>query len=464
MIIRSDNNIAYDNVMTPIYNDRVIADGGTIETLTEVEEVLSGLGDQNIVPSLVWVAEGSKVGKDYSILPNDGSGDFDVVRAGDTSFTQNPDGTWRPALPNEPRFTYINGVKGRLIESAAMRLNDTPYSFASNKWTKSGVTVDNNGGAGYDGVFTDANGVNLKNAYKLVENTSNGEHKLSNSILGLTIGQRYTLCIFTKIAERKKIRIRNNSVTNFDVIIDLGTLTYTPTSINGTITIEPYNDYYKINISNYLNDVAAFNSIIIGLANDAGLTSYQGDGVSGLLICGFFLEAGTVASSPIGGAEGSAQTRNADVVAKTGVSALIGQTEGTLYVEINKINNKLEGVIIIYDPTSAGGVTGRIVIEGSGGSILARVQNTLGSNLFVTTPISNGIHRIAIGYKQNDCVLYIDGVNRGTLTSINIPPNMSSINLGSYQGGASPFNNLITNALLFKTRLPNATLQALTTL
>ena len=108
MIVRSDNNIAYDNVMTPVFSDRVIADGGTIETLTEVEEVLSDLGGQNILPSLVWVAGGSKVGKTYSVIPENGSGDFTCVRA-TTPNRVNKDGDTEVVPINTPVIDWTTG-------------------------------------------------------------------------------------------------------------------------------------------------------------------------------------------------------------------------------------------------------------------------------------------------------------------------------------------------------------------
>ena len=285
MIVRSDNNIAYDNVMTPIYNDRVIADGGTIETLTEVEEVLSDLGDQDVVPSLLWVAEGSKVGKDYSILPNDGSGDFDVTRPGDTAFTQNPDLTWRPALPNEPRFTYENGVKGRLVENAATRLNTHPFSFENAAWTKSGLTVDTNSGAGYDCPFVDANGINTKQGRKLVATANSGSVKLTTPV-AVTDASQYVNSVYIK-------RL-------------VGTGTIYLVDVNNT-------DRAVTVTSNWTR--VEYAAAAAGTSGQLGVKlATAGDEV---LICYAPIVAGTVATSPIGGAEGSAQTRNADEIKDT---------------------------------------------------------------------------------------------------------------------------------------------------
>ena len=310
MIVRSDNNIAYDNVMTPIYNDRVIADGGTIETLTEVEEVLSDLGDQDVVPSLLWVAEGSKVGKDYSILPNDGSGDFSVTRPGDTAFTQNPDLTWRPALPNEPRFTYENGVKGRLVENAATRLNTHPLSFENAAWTKSGLTVDTNSGAGYDCPFVDANGINTKQGRKLVATANNGSVKLTTPV-AVTDASQYVNSVYIK-------RL-------------VGTGTIYLVDVNNT-------DRAVIVTSEWTR--VQYAAAAAGTTGQLGIKmATAGDEV---MVCYMPIEAGTVATSPIGGAEGSTQTRNADVEVTDGV------TEVTQMVVTDTNDNEV--VIVVGSP------------------------------------------------------------------------------------------------------------------
>ncbi len=76
--------------------------------------------------------------------------------------------------------------------------------------------------------------------------------------------------------------------------------------------------------------------------------------------------------------------------------------------------------------------------------------------------ITNGRHKIAVAYKQNDAVVYLDGVLLGTDTSCNIPPfsafEVNNVDIGS----TSNFD--INSVALWKTKLDNATLAQLTTI
>jgi hypothetical protein len=81
----------------------------------------------------------------------------------------------------------------------------------------------------------------------------------------------------------------------------------------------------------------------------------------------------------------------------------------------------------------------------------------------MATILSTGVHKLAVAYKANDFVFYVDGVLINTDTSGSVPA-MSRINLGSYVDTSLPYNDGIKQALIFKTRLTNAQLAELTTL
>jgi hypothetical protein len=72
-----------------------------------------------------------------------------------------------------------------------------------------------------------------------------------------------------------------------------------------------------------------------------------------------------------------------------------------------------------------------------------------------------GRHKLAIAYKLNDVVGYIDGVQVFNDTSATIP---STSALQMAVASTNPANAGINQALLFKTRLSNAKLAELTTL
>jgi hypothetical protein len=175
------------------------------------------------------------------------------------------------------------------------------------------------------------------------------------------------------------------------------------------------------------------------------------------------LEAGAYATSYIP-TLGASVTRVADAALTASVPSLIGQTEGTLFVEFER-SSLSEALFFIL--SNVAGTTANsyfnsvyayqvpndiIVIEGY-------VSNSLQFR-FPSTGLSIGRHKMAIAYKQNDFVTYIDGVQIGTDSSGSVPA-MNFLTIG---GGADVIGhkNVVNQALLFKTRLTNSQLAELT--
>jgi hypothetical protein len=69
--------------------------------------------------------------------------------------------------------------------------------------------------------------------------------------------------------------------------------------------------------------------------------------------------------------------------------------------------------------------------------------------------------KVGVGYKVNDFVLYINGVQIGTDNSGTVPAT-SRIDIGNRQDGTFPSPISVNQTLLFKTRLTNAQLAELT--
>lgn len=170
------------------------------------------------------------------------------------------------------------------------------------------------------------------------------------------------------------------------------------------------------------------------------------------------LESGSYATSYIPTTSASV-TRNADVISKTGISSLIGQTEGTLFVDfyhdgsqnynLSSISNGLYDDAVFFE-MYLGNIYG--VIYDSG----------LQQFLFEAGPLSIGRHKMAIGYKTNDTVFYIDGVLKTTDNNVTIPTT-SRVDIGFIGGGS--INKTQTNlTALWKTRLTNTQLAQLTTI
>jgi hypothetical protein len=170
---------------------------------------------------------------------------------------------------------------------------------------------------------------------------------------------------------------------------------------------------------------------------------------------------------------GASVTRVADAASKTGISSLIGQTEGTLFADVNwtfkneagspvvgilTINNNvanLDNCIILGIERQTSGIN----------RVYCLVQNAgaTEAGLFGSS-ISSGRYKIALAYKANDFVLYVNGVQIATDTSGSVPTT-SQVLLGPrFNGDSVITDDRIAQALLFKTRLTNAQLAELTTI
>jgi hypothetical protein len=194
--------------------------------------------------------------------------------------------------------------------------------------------------------------------------------------------------------------------------------------------------------------------------------SFGGDFSVDVILWGAQLEEGAYATSYIP-TVASTVTRNADVISKTGVSDLIGQTEGTIYAEIKV--NKLIGTAARYIfHLSDGTVNNRIYMAFSGSSsnvLRARIFNggALQCSIDTSALTNTGTYKLALAYKNNDIVFYVNGVQIGVDTSATIP-TCSRVDLGQNYAGASLLGDGINNANIWKERLTNTELATLTTL
>jgi hypothetical protein len=180
---------------------------------------------------------------------------------------------------------------------------------------------------------------------------------------------------------------------------------------------------------------------------------------------GWQIEEGAYASSYIPTLSTSV-TVVGEAASKTGISSLIGQTEGTLFAEfeinatntdgLNRILSVTDGTtnnrVLIFTGTSE---TFRFIVTSAGSSII---------NYISSTSVLGGRHKVAFAYKASEYAAYVDGVQVPTDTSSLVPTTLNSVFVGCNETTLAPIEGTISQALLFKTRLTNAQLAELTTL
>ena len=172
------------------------------------------------------------------------------------------------------------------------------------------------------------------------------------------------------------------------------------------------------------------------------------------------LEAGAYPTSLINTA-GTAVTRVQDTATKGSIDSLIGQTEGTIFVDMN---------IDAWDSSSfyfgvyGGGNEIYFACVGTGflrfkhfggGTTLAQIQQS---------GFALGRHKLAARYKNNDWAFYVDGVLIGVDTSGTFSGLIGFCSLGYSSPAAYPSNAKYNSAMVFPTALSNAELATLTTI
>lgn len=400
--------------------------------------------------SIVVTPNAYKASKLYAIKPTDGSGDLTVVRA-TTARRVNSAGLIESVANNVPRLDYTNGsCPSILVEPQRTNLVAYSEEFDQSYWLKQNIIVTANSTTSPDGNLT---------ADTFIANNVNTQHRFDRSISG-TGGVTYTFSAFFKAKEYDKIMLRtaDQGSSTFDLTNGI----VLSSTLGVTAKIESYNNnWYRCSVSQILTTTSTMTSRI-NILNENGLLNFAGDGTSGLYIWGAQLEAGSNATSYIPTTTASV-TRNADVISKTGISSLIGQTEGTIFVDIFfKESVKTDNQIITI---SDGTIANRFVLRIFNNTIFECriVKGNVVQTLITSGSIVTDTIKLAIAYNLNDIVFYINGNLIGTDNN-SLIPNTNKINLGSNSTGVGILDDRINSAILFKTRLTNDELATLTTL
>jgi hypothetical protein len=174
-------------------------------------------------------------------------------------------------------------------------------------------------------------------------------------------------------------------------------------------------------------------------------------------------EVGPVATSPIATtiATGS---RNGEVVTLSGaVSGCIGQTEGTLYAEVDIRNFvTFSRIVSLSNGTSSNTINLQLFLDGAVKRLRVGLTFLGSGQVDILAAMPNPVNKIAVGYKENEFAVYLNGTSVGTNSTCNVPA-MNKIDLGNFNG-ANIISDRIRAAALYTTRLTNAELAALTTL
>ena len=392
----------------------------------------------------------------------------------DFTFTRNNIGTRVNASGNIesvgvdlPRIDYLGGSGSWLLEPEAT--NTATYS---NDFSQGTIFISSSDASTTNGVIITANATTspegLTNASKIqIGTTNSGFNRLRYTTANMVSGNINTLSIFAKkgsgvdwlgifvdgidASSRAWFDLENGVLGNKSAAV-----------INHKI--EDYgNGWYRCSIS-FSTSVDTNGVFSFVITDGNGGTSYAGDLTDHHFIYGLQAESHATreyATSYIPTSEGTG-TRAADSAIDAGSSDLISSTEGVLYAEISALTNELDGTYKVI--TLNNGIVDEYVLLGftNINNIYASVGGTFISSLTPTD--ATDFHKVAIKYEDNNCKLFINGVQVGTInTTATVPSGLDRLNFDSGLGG-SPFDGNVKCVAVFQEALTDAELEALTTI
>jgi len=430
-------------------------------------------------PSLLIVPARFKTGKLYTQIATTSagvvlasSGDFNVTRA-TTATRFNSAGLIESVASGVPRLDYYTsggtaGCPALLVEPSGTNGILNSQDTATN-WTL---------GANLSGGYVDVIGVSGNNLTVAVSGSNIGTSagrltRLSNNF-ALASGSTYTISFLMLQSGTHTIGGYYAAITGaasgnlgggFDVSgsFSSGSL-FTYTGATSRIRrVERFGtDVYRCSETFTMTGSGTLTSFY--LAPISGVTSQLNPAVGlGIAFAAPQIELGATPTSFIPTTTGSV-TRNADVINLSGaVSGCIGQTEGTIYVEVD-MQRLILGSVFVLDVGGTGEYIAISKLATGAFRVSIKKTSTSAVNIITTTTNAVGIYKLALGYKSGDYALYINGVSRGTSTNATDYPTGSLTQAVVSNANYGALNDFIRAAALYTSRLSNAELAALTTL
>jgi hypothetical protein len=305
---------------------------------------------------------------------------------------------------------------------------------------------------GYDGIYGSSN------AWKLSETTANSVHILVQNTSSIS---NYTFSIYIKKGTKDKVLLFDGT-NNLGVKFNLETQSFNSfydASINYNIEILPDGwARYSIGSSN------TSSSFRIYMLDDNYDLAFEGNPLNNIYIQHAQLEQGSYATSYIP-TQGSAVTRIVDACSLTPISGIIGQTEGTMFLnaDIQKFNDSSFYIGISNGLTLA---TAIYMLQPSIGTLQIQKRNAgVDTVLNITTGNwSAGFNKVAIVYTTTSLKVFINGVQKGSMSFSGLPP-FTRFSLGSRPdtvGGLVPKTEY-KQVKLYNTALTDSEAIALTT-
>jgi hypothetical protein len=323
------------------------------------------------------------------------------------------------------------------------------------------------------------------NSFLLSETTDNNSHNFltaGGARPSVGSGETWTGSIFVKKGDGANApdiiqlglgsttAFGGNDYANFDISVGGGTSGTVTASSGGTAGIRYYgNGWYRISWTATSTSADNGALTLIFTNNNPTATrapSYAGQTDANVFIWGAQLEESPIATSYIPTTT-IPVTRVKDDIYITGASSLIGQTEGTMFVEVDwQLTGGTDQQLLSL---SDGTANNRIIIHKNVSDELrmfARANSSTVTNQGESSTAYSGIQKIAFAYKTNDFELYRNGSSISTDTSGSLASlaTLTDVDFGQRFDAVLQANMWIRAVALFTTRLSDAECEELTTI
>ncbi len=344
--------------------------------------------------------------------------EIDFTRAS-TATKVNADGLIEEVASNIPR------IEDGALLLEPQRTNIVTYSedFSDASWTKANATVTPNDTVSPDGTT---------NASRVTTNAVDGY--ITTPFIATT-GITYAVSLYVKSAgSNNNFRLRGYGASA------LPSQDFSATS-----------EWQRFD---YLMEGTTGGGIAYRIEQNSAKDPYD------LYIWGAMVEQGSYATSYIP-TSGAAATRLLETSSTSGLSSVIGQSEGVLYVDFEKgAEESTDGIGIALDTAN------RILFYINSNNLYAFLSSGgVGYiNEIVYANIPLGQYKLAFRYKLNDCEVFINGVSVFAETTAIMPTSMDILMFNSTPSGSGHFHHNVNNVILFDTYLTDQELTDLTTL
>jgi hypothetical protein len=341
-------------------------------------------------------------------------------------------------LDNLPRIDYTGGSASLLLEPQRANLVTQSEAF------ETGWSLYTYSGGDLVRTFGYESPAGTNDAYKFDVTVGTGGILLTQNI-NVTASVDYTLSVWLKGdrgGEKVQIDLKNGGSQG-------------PSGALFTLTTEWKR--YDVSVTNDAGTSRGFQFRCTISQTTSDQTFY---------VWGAQLEEGSYPTSYIP-TYGASVTRNADSCVATSVSDLIGQTEGTLFAEVDVTSFK-EGLTSDIILSAYTNTANRIMMSldgiGTKRAVVFIRSNSTSYDYSTDKNFSLGTNKLAFSYGENYRALYLNGEKISEDTSTFPVPPIANLGIGRRDDNSGQFGDGVKQTLIFNTRLTDSECIALTTL